>query len=154
MNAYRRALCAAIAAAWLPARADTPALPLASDLHRAAQGNRVLLVLFSLPGCHYCDDVRSQHLVPMHRHAALRERLAIVEVDISSDALLHDASGNPVTHRRFAASHGVSIAPTVMALGAGGAPLGNPLIGAGIPDFYGYYLQELLERALAAQGFK
>lgn len=155
MNALRRGLCALLAASFLPARADeASALPSASDLRRDAQGGRVLLILFSLPGCHYCEAVRSQHLVPMQREAELRERLAIVEVDISSDALLSDFSGKQVSHRGFAASHGISIAPTVMALGASGVPIGKPLVGAGIPDYYGYYLQALLERAFAAQGFK
>ena len=155
MNALRRGLCALLAAAFLPARAgEVSALPSASDLRRDAQGNRVVLILFSLPGCHYCDAIRSQHLLPVHRDAALRERLAIVEVDISSDASLRDLSGQAVTHRSFAASHGVSIAPTVMALGTTGAPLGKPIVGAGIPDFYGHYLEQLLERAFAAQGLR
>jgi hypothetical protein len=39
------------------------------------------------------------------------------------DAALRDLSGQAVTHRSFAALHGVSIAPTVMALGTTGAPL-------------------------------
>lgn len=155
MNLRRRALCLALAAAWLPAGArEAEALPLAHDLRGDAQSTPVVLVLFSLPGCHYCDGVRSTHLVPLRREGGLGGRVAIVEVDLSSDAPVRDFSGALVTHRQLAAALGVKIAPTVMALGRDGKPLAEPLVGAKIADFYGYYLDALLERALAAQGLR
>lgn len=155
MNRRRRALCALLAAVCVPVVAgEGPVLRAASDLRRDAEGDRVVLVLFSLPGCRYCEAVRSQHLAPLQRDAKLRGRLVLVEVDIASDAALRDFSGAPVTHRRFAASHGVKIAPTVMALGISGRPLGKPIVGAKIPEFYGYYLDGLLEAALGPQGLR
>ena len=131
--------------------ADTAGLPVASDLRqdarRAPQG--VVLVLFSLPGCRYCDEVRSQHLAPLRGDAALKDRVALREVDMSSDAMLRDFNGASVSHRAFARSHGARIAPTVVAFDGRGARRGEPLVGAKIPEFYGHYLGKLLDEALA-----
>lgn len=152
MTPRRRVLCALLAACALPLQAsESAALPLAADL-RDAQAGPVVLVLFSLPGCHYCEAVRREHLVPMRRDGRFAGRIEILEVDMASDAALRDFSGALLTHQRFAARHGVKIAPTVMALARSGALLGEPIVGAKIADFYGYYLDALVERALAAQG--
>lgn len=149
----RRLLCALLAACALPLQASEPAaLPLAADLRGDAQASPVVLLLFSLPGCHYCEAVRREHLVPMRQDGRFAGRIEILEVDMASDAPLRDFSGAQLTHQRFAARHGVRIAPTVMALARSGALLGEPIVGAKIADFYGYYLDALVERALAPQG--
>lgn len=111
-------------------------------------------MLFSLPGCSYCEAVRSQHLLPMQRDASSHGRLVIREVDMSSDAPLVNFAGARVTHRQFARAHNVRIAPTVMAFTGTGEPAGEPIVGAKIPEFYGHYLDELVAAALAPQGLR
>jgi thiol-disulfide isomerase/thioredoxin len=126
-------------------------LPRPGDLREAAETARegVVLVLFSLPGCHYCDEVRAQHLVPLL--AEQRGRVAIVEVDLASRDALHDFSGVRVTQRDFARAQGARLAPTVMAF-RGGERIGEPIVGAKIPEFYGHYLAQLLDRARSPSG--
>ena len=38
----------------------------------AANPGVVFVVLFSLPGCHYCEEVRNHYLAPLARDAANR----------------------------------------------------------------------------------
>ena len=150
VNPRRRSLCLLLAGAVIPARAGN-GLPAAVDLQRDASEGAVL-VLFSLPGCSYCEAVRTQHLLPMQREQG--GRLAIREVDMASDALLRDFAGARVSQRQFARAQGARIAPTVMAFGRGGGRAGEPIVGAKIPEFYGHYLEELLAAALGPQGLR
>lgn len=133
------------------ATAAAAGLRLPEDLRQetAAVPEGVVLVLFSLPGCRYCDEVRAQHLLPLAEEQ--RGRLALLEVDMASDRALRDFSGARVTHRAFARAQGARIAPTVMAFRRG-ERVGEPIVGAKIPEFYGHYLAGLLDRARAPQG--
>jgi thioredoxin-related protein len=135
----------------LPVRA-AERLAAATDLRADAQNANAVLVLFSLPGCSYCEAVRAQHLLPLQRERGAR--LAIREVDMASDAPLLDFSGARLSQRDFARRHGARIAPTVMAFRAGGERAGEPIVGAKIPEFYGHYLEQLLAAALAPQGLR
>ena len=153
-DALRNCLSVLLAAWLLPAGAGE--LPAAADLGHDARRLKdgVVLVLFSLPGCRYCDEVRAQHLLPLQQDPGLRGRVEIREVDMSSDAMLRDFDGTLVSHRAFARVHAARIAPTVVAFDGRGARRGKPIVGAKIPEFYGHYLGELLERALEPQGLR
>lgn len=142
---------AALLLVWTFAALAAPGFPPAQDLRREASGGAVL-VLFSLPGCRYCDEVRALHLRPLLRDPQLRDRVAIREVDLSSDAPIVDFTGERTTHRAFARRHGAGIAPTVVALRADGSRAGEAIVGAKIPEFYGHYLDALVRRALEPQG--
>ena len=96
---------AALLLVWTFAALAAPGFPPAQDLRREASGGAVL-VLFSLPGCRYCDEVRALHLRPLLRDPQLRDRVAIREVDLSSDAPIVDFTGERTTHRAFARRHG------------------------------------------------
>jgi hypothetical protein len=126
-------------------------LPVPTDLREetAPAPEGVVLVLFSLSRCRYCDEVRAQHLLPLAKEQ--RGRLPILEVDMASDKMLRDFSGARVTQRAFARAQGAKIAPTVMAFRRG-ERVGEPIVGAKIPEFYGHYLAGLLDRARAPQG--
>ena len=151
MNPRRRSLCLLLASAAVPVHA-ADRLPTAVDLRSDSEHGKAVLVLFSLPGCGYCEVVRAQHLLPMHREHA--RRIAIREVDIASDAPLRDLTGARVSHRQFARTQGARIAPTVMAFGRGGERAGEPIVGAKIPEFYGHYLENLLAAVLGPQGLR
>jgi hypothetical protein len=92
----RRSLCLLLLGAFTPALA-ADALPVAGDLRRDAATRPAVLVLFTLPGCSYCEGVRTQHLLPLQREQGAR--IAIREVDMASDAPLRDFSGARVSHR-------------------------------------------------------
>lgn len=139
-----------LAACALAARA-APEFPEAEDLRREASGGAVL-VLFSLPGCRYCDEVRALHLGPLRDDPRLRKRIAVREIEISGDAPLVDFRGERTTHRAFAKRHGVTIAPTVIAWRPDGSRAGDAIVGAKIPEFYGHYLGALVASALDPQG--
>ena len=72
----------------------------------AAAEGRALLVLFSEPGCPWCERVRREFLLPMQRNAGYRAKLVFLQLDSTPAApgaanasnRLRDFSGREVTH--------------------------------------------------------
>lgn len=148
------ALAAVPTLAAKPARTPGPQLPELShatrDLREAGDPGVVFVVLFSLPDCHYCAEVRTQYLAPLARDPALRGQLVIREVDMNGKRTLTDFDGATVTQAAFARRLKVQFAPTVVFLDAHGRPVASPLVGAGKADFYGAYLDDAIATARKA----
>jgi thioredoxin-related protein len=152
----RTVLLAALA---LPgtAAADASTLPPATDLRSLAQQSErtqsTILLLFSTPGCPYCREVRRNYLAP--RLVAGNEgtpRLLVREVDITSRAPLVGFDGGATTQAAFAARHGVTMVPVVMAFSSRGQPLAQPLVGLDRSGFYDAYLGQLIDLAERQSG--
>lgn len=119
-----------------------------ADARLAAQRQVPIMVLFTSPGCPYCDVVKRDYLVPMHRERANRSRVIIRELSIGSSAMLTGFDGKPISPSAFAASHKVFVVPTVMVFDPRGEPVGEPIVGVLIPDFYYGYLEAAIEAGL------
>ncbi|MHB1083248.1 MAG: SoxW family protein [Thiobacillus sp.] len=116
-----------------------------TDARDAAQRKVPILMLFSTPGCHYCAQVKSEYLVPMQQDSAYRKRVIIREVTVGSTTPLIDFDGTPTTEGAFAATHKVSIVPTVLVLDTRGNDVGEAIVGLLIPDFYFGYLEAAID---------
>jgi len=87
----RRDLLLALAAAALPAvgAPAPPDLPLAADLAADARAVRrtrsPLVVLFSVPNCPYCHEVRRSHLLPLLHDPARGPRFILRQVDLGGE---------------------------------------------------------------------
>ena len=108
------------------------------------------LVIFATKRCPWCAILKRDYLVHI---PAKRDGVSIrmLEVLIDQDTPLIDFEGKSITHKRFAQSLGVRISPTVMAFGATAKLLGAPLVGVGIADFYGTYLDDLIQLGIQSQ---
>jgi hypothetical protein len=71
------------------------------------------------------------------------------EVGTDNSAALLDFAGNKTTQAEFARRHQVTMVPTVMLLGPRGEALGEPLVGFGSADYYGYFVDQRIDAALA-----
>lgn len=109
------------------------------DAELAALGAQraVLVLLVSRSDCAYCLEVRRNYLLPLLREGAPRLRVRELESDRgASPALL--------------ARLGARFYPTVLFLGRDGRALAEPLVGLDQAGFYGAYLDQRLQQALAA----
>lgn len=119
-------------------------------LHRAKQqaGGFVPLLFFSSPGCPWCDLVSREQLVPRRKS---REFPAIdwIEVNLSGPApqFALPLGKEPISGRELARSLSVQFAPTVLAAGMTMSAVAQPLVGYSSRDFYGAYLEQLLNDA-------
>jgi len=127
----------------------TQARDLAADARLAARRNIPLLVLFSQAGCPWCERARQEFLLPMQRNPEYRAKVMMREVGTDSSAALADFAGHATTQAEFARRYRVSMTPTVMLFSPRGAALGEPLEGFGSADYYGWFLDQRVDAALA-----
>jgi thioredoxin-related protein len=121
----------------------------AADARFAAQRKIPILVLFSESGCPWCERARQEFLLPMQRNSEYKARVLMREVGTDSRDALVDFTGNKTTQAEFAHRLGVLMMPTVMLLGPRGEALAEPLVGFGSADYYGYFLDQRIDAALA-----
>jgi len=142
----------ALSAPFLPAWAEE-GVPYARDLQRDAElarkKNGVVLVMFSGEYCGYCERVLKEFLIPMSRNPEYQKKLVMRRVDNTGLTTVKDFDGNVEDHRQFTAEQGVGMVPTVMLFDRNGKPLGKPLVGLTTVDYYGYYLDQAIDAALA-----
>lgn len=137
-------LSMAAGAAWSLQPATLPeASDLTGDLVQALKRGQPLLVLVSLEGCGYCQQVRQNYLAPMR----LRSGLQVVQIDMHSPHRVTDFDGQVLSHQEWVHQRGVTIAPTVFFFGPRGTEIAPRLVGASLPDFYGAYLNNRLQAA-------
>lgn len=108
-----------------------------------------IVVLFSLPGCPYCEAVRRSHLAPMLRDPELAGRMIVRQVDVGLEEPVTGFGGERTTHAAIARAHGVRFAPVVAFWDGEGRALADPIKGMLLPDFYGAYLEDAIASARA-----
>lgn len=118
----------------------------------AQDDTEVVVALFSLPGCPYCEVVRRNYL--RHLEGEVRG-LRVAEYGIDDERSFAGAapgreeSKDPASPAALAKSLRIRVAPTVVFLGDGGRELAERLVGFNSPDFYGAYLDGGIARALS-----
>jgi thioredoxin-related protein len=123
---------------------------LAFPLNLQQQQSSAVVILFSVPNCVYCEKVRQQSLRHIHTDPNYKGRVAVYEIDFSdSKRNFTWFDGNSYTGKSLAGPLDVKFSPTVIVFNAKGAVAGKPLLGAGLPEFYGAYLDELIKAAWA-----
>lgn len=127
----------------------TQARDLAADARLAARRNIPLLLLFSQAGCPWCERARQEFLQPMQRNPEYRGKVMMREVGTDNSAALVDFAGNATTQAEFARHSHISMTPTVLLFSPRGEALGEPLVGFGNADYYGYFLDQHIDAALA-----
>lgn len=127
------------------------ALPAPTDLAlegmQAATQGKPLVILFSLPGCHFCDVVRQNYLLPLVRDLPAGQRPVIREVQISGSATFAGFNGERTSHHAFAMRYKVRFAPTVVFLDSAGNQLTHPIIGGDTSGLYGGTLDNAFAEA-------
>lgn len=142
----------AMAWAWAPAWA-AEGVPLTRNLQQDAAAAKTIeapiLVAFVNEHCGYCERVLNEFLIPMSRNPEYQGKVVMRRVETSSERSLRDFSGTNSTHSRFASGHDVYLVPTVALFDGQGRMLGKPLVGLTTVDYYGMYLDEKIDKAVA-----
>lgn len=111
--------------------------------------NVPILVLFSRHNCVFCNQVLQEFLLPMRRNAEYESKVIMRQIDIGSSAPLIAFSGKTTTQKRFAKENRIGLTPTIKLFDAEGRELTEPLIGLTTPDYYGGFLDQRIDQALA-----
>ena len=123
-------------------------------LRDSARERVVVVALFSLPGCPFCEAIRRDQLRHLAREQA-SQHLRVVEYDLTDRNPFAPAGRSAAAAESpaaLAATLGIRLAPTVVFLAPDGSELAERLIGYPSADFYGAYLEQRLEQARARLG--
>lgn len=126
-------------------------------LRASARRNLVVVALFTLPGCPFCEAIRGDQLRHLAREQVERG-LLVVEYGLNdrtpfagprthSDPAAAAPARSAASPAALAAALGIRLAPTVVFLGPDGGELAERLVGYSSPDFYGAYLEQRIEQA-------
>ncbi len=131
------------------AQSGTATLPAAQslreELNAALKKKQPLVVMASLEGCPFCRVARQSYLSPLHQSG-----VDIVQVDMNSPQAVIDFAGKATTHGQLIRQWKIAVTPTVLFFGPGGREVAERLEGATLPDFYGAYLDDRLEKGRRA----
>lgn len=116
-----------------------------ADGKLAAQRRVPILVVFTSPGCSYCERVKREYLVPMHKDPAYLKRVIIREVTVGATTPLTGFDGSATTEGAYAAAHKVFMVPTVKVLTPQGGDTGEAIVGMLTPDYYFGYLEAAID---------
>lgn len=121
---------------------------LQADGRDAAKRQVPILLLFSSPGCHYCEQVKRDYLVPMQKDPAYRKKVIIREVTVGATTPLTGFDGRATTEGAFAAAHQVFMVPTVKVLDPSGSEASETIVGMLSPDYYFGYLEAAIDEGI------
>lgn len=120
-----------------------------SDARVAAKRGVPILVVFTSPFCQYCDRVKREYLIPMHKDPAYQDRVIIREVTVDAATPLTGFNGERTTEAEFAAAHKVFMVPTVKVFNTRGGDASEAIVGLLTPDYYFGYLEAAIDEGLA-----
>ena len=133
--------------------AEGTLLPAVDDVQAlAAQSARAgipIIVLFTTPGCPFCQEARQNYLAPRLAEQQRRSKpeYLLREVDITSRRPVGTIDGRALTEAQLADRYGIHFAPVLMAFDSRWRPLGEPLVGLDRAGFYESYVERLISAA-------
>jgi len=145
---HRFFLAALLMASCAHASKINPALNFQFDGANAKEKNAVILILYTASYCHYCVRVKAEVFNHIADDPKYRNHIILREVIIDSENTLREFDGSIVDHPDFAKKRGVLIVPTLEIVNPNGHELAEPLVGAGISDFYGFYVEQRITDAV------
>ncbi|TCJ11953.1 hypothetical protein EZJ19_13385 [Parasulfuritortus cantonensis] len=128
-------------------------VPPVSDLSRDAEAaraiNGAILVVLTGQHCVYCERVLNNFLIPMSGNKDYQAKVVMRRMVVSDDSPIRGFDGKPNTPAKLAALYGYTLVPTVLLLDGKGRLLAKPVVGLTTEDYYGMYLDEAIDGALA-----
>lgn len=116
-----------------------------ADARDAAQRQVPILVVFTSPGCHYCERVKREYLEPIHKDPAYRKKVLIREVTVGATTPLTEFDGTATTEGAFAASQKVYMVPTIKVFDTRGNDASEAIVGLLTPDYYFGYIEAAID---------
>lgn len=116
------------------------------DAARAKEKDMLVLVLVTLPTCSICEYVKLDVIEPMIK-AGDFDDIAIVRELSLQDYSIIDFDGSTIGANNFANRYSAEFAPIVLFLSSNGDQLHKPIIGMSSRDYYGFYLEEAVNKS-------
>ena len=115
---------------------------LREEARLARDGQRPIMILFSMRGCPWCSFVEEDFLKPMLRNETYRSQFVIRRIMTDSYSNIIDFNGEAISPDKLANRYRASLTPTLIFLDHKGNVIAPTIRGVTNTEFYGYDLQE------------
>ena len=122
---------------------------LQQDGRLAAYSKVPLMVLFSQEGCAFCELLKEEIINPMLISGDYTNQVLIREFMIDDEEPAVGFDGKPIGPMDIFQNYGLFVTPSVLILDGRGSELAERQIGINTVDYYAYYLDEAIDKALA-----
>jgi thioredoxin-related protein len=119
------------------------------DAATAKEKNMVVVVLVTLPNCSFCEYVKHEVMEPMIKAGDLADVALMRELSLQDYSII-DFDGSKIKVNDFANRYSADFAPIMLFLSPNGDQLHKPIIGLSSRDYYGFYLEEAIEKSVLA----
>jgi thioredoxin-related protein len=121
---------------------------LQSEARLSEEKNVPILLMFAADHCPYCGVVEEDFLKPMIISGDYVDKALIRKLDLDTQGDVIDFAGNKIGSGELAKRYAIDVTPTVVFLDSNGRQLARRMVGLSTPDYYGYYLDEAIDKAL------
>lgn len=125
---------------------------LQQDARLASRRQVPILLVFSQEDCPFCERLKKEIIEPMLISGDYTHRVLIREFMIDDDDSAIGFDGKPVAPMDVFQNYGLFVTPSVLLLDNQGVELAERLVGINTVDYYGYYLDEAIDKALLKIG--
>ncbi len=130
------------------AGADVPVAVDLASLAKDIQSRRApLLVIFSARDCEFCERLEQDHLLPMMSSGEYRDKVIIRKFMVDGISSVRDFAGHDVAPEAFADLYSVDVTPTLMVFDHRGRMLARKIVGYNGSEFFGVYLDNMIDTA-------
>ena len=116
-----------------------------------SSSNRIPVVLLvDQEECPYCRRVESEFLAAIFASRKFENRVIFRKISIDPGETIIDASGKSISTLLFVRPFRTQFTPTILFLNANKEEVAEKLVGLSTPDYYGFYLEQNIDKAILA----
>ena len=140
-----------IPSAWSVGEGDIPIADNLAAIGQLSRQQKIPVVIFvSRDACPYCRTLRTKILQPLFAANKFEHRAILVEVSLDRVEAMTGFENSPISAAAFAEHYRAEITPTLLFLDDEGLEVSKRQVGISNLEFYSYYLQTSIDKALAA----
>ena len=127
-----------------------PAVSLGSAQIKQGTAQRPILLYASRTDCRFCYNFEKEILNPLIQSGEYTDSIVIRNLVLDSTELVENFEGKLVSPNEFAQIYDIKLSPSLLFLDTKGRELIPRIVGYQRSEFYFYYFEEAIHKAIAA----
>ncbi|NKB77147.1 MAG: thioredoxin fold domain-containing protein [Gammaproteobacteria bacterium] len=115
----------------------------------AKDAGQPIILLIDQSDCPFCRRVESEFFAAIFAGGEFSERAIFGKVSIDEGETIVNKKGDQISTREFLSPYSSDFTPTVLFIDGEKNELVERMVGLMTPDYYGYYLEKSIEKAIS-----
>ncbi|NKB63378.1 MAG: thioredoxin fold domain-containing protein [Gammaproteobacteria bacterium] len=118
----------------------------------AKETSQPVVLMVDQSDCPYCRRVEGEFFAAIISSGEFADRAIFAKVSIDAGETIIDKGGRVISTRDFLSAYDSDFTPTVIFIDDEKNELVERMVGLMTPDYYGYYLEKSIEKAITLVG--